>query len=104
MTAKVLTSRWIPCALLAGMFGLVLVEPAFAQTAGSNAETLLQNVVTLLTGNIARLLAIIAVVVVGVLWMFGLFDLRRAALVVLGIIVVFGAAQLVSTLTGSSGT
>ena len=34
----------------------------------------------MLTGNTARLLAVLAVVVVGILWMFGLFDLRRAAI------------------------
>jgi type IV secretion system protein VirB2 len=75
---------------------LFVAGPAQAQ----NVEGLLQNVVDLLTGNAARLLAIIAVVVVGILWMFGLFDLRRAATVILGIVVVFGAAEIVTALTG----
>ena len=74
-------------------------QPALAS---ANVEGLLQNVVDLLTGNTARLLAILAVVVVGILWMFGLFDLRRAAIVVLGIVVVFGAAEIVSLITGGS--
>lgn len=74
------------------------VQPALAQ----DVEGLLQNVVDMLTGNTARLLAVIAVVVVGILWMFGLFDLRRAAIVVLGIIVVFGAAEIVDMLTGGT--
>jgi len=74
-------------------------QPAFAS---ANIEGLLQNVVDLFTGNTARLLAILAVVLVGVLWMFGLFDLRRAAIVVLGIVVVFGAAEIVSLITGGS--
>jgi len=78
---------------------LIVVEPAFAST---NVEGLLQNVVDMLTGNTARLLAVLAVVVVGILWMFGLFDLRRAAIVVLGIIVVFGAAEIVNLITGGS--
>lgn len=34
--------------------------------------------------------------------MFGLFDLRRAAIVVLGIVVVFGAAEIVNLITGGS--
>ena len=63
---------------------------------------LLQNVVDMLTGNTARLLAVLAVVVVGILWMFGLFDLRRAAIVVLGIVVVFGAAEIVNLITGGA--
>lgn len=77
---------------------LVLTSPASAQ----DIEGLLQNVVDMLTGNTARLLAVLAVVVVGILWMFGLFDLRRAAIVVLGIIVVFGAAEIVNLITGGA--
>jgi len=80
---------------------LALASPAFAQAA--NIEGLLQNVVDMLTGNTARLLAVLAVVIVGVLWMFGLFDLRRAAIVVLGIVVVFGAAEIVNLITGGAG-
>lgn len=78
---------------------LISVQPAFAS---ANVEGLLQNVVDMLTGNTARLLAILAVVVVGILWMFGLFDLRRAAIVILGIVVVFGAAEIVGLITGGS--
>jgi type IV secretion system protein VirB2 len=75
---------------------LGIAEPALAQ----DVEGFLQNVVDLLTGNAARLLAIIAIVVVGICWMFGLFDLRRAAIVILGIIVVFGAAEIADMITG----
>ncbi|HBI17975.1 MAG TPA: type IV secretion system protein VirB2 [Brevundimonas sp.] len=78
---------------------LLTVQPALAS---ANVEGLLQNVVDMLTGNTARLLAILAVVVVGILWMFGLFDLRRAAIVILGIVVVFGAAEIVSLITGGA--
>ncbi|MAL56304.1 MAG: type IV secretion system protein VirB2, partial [Brevundimonas sp.] len=53
---------------------VLTAQPAFAS---ANVEGLLQNVVDMLTGNTARLLAVLAVVVVGILWMFGLFDLRR---------------------------
>ncbi len=102
--ARARRTRRLRLALMLGGGLVLFATPAFAQAAGTDAATLLQNIVTYLTGNVARLLAIIAVVVVGVVWMFGLFDLRRAALVVLGIIVVFGAAQIVSTLTGAGGT
>ena len=76
-----------------------ILQPAFAS---ANVEGLLQNVVDMLTGNTARLLAILAVVIVGILWMFGLFDLRRAAIVILGIVVVFGAAEIVGLITGGA--
>jgi type IV secretion system protein VirB2 len=100
MTARASAARRLcAVALIAGASSLLLAQPALAS---ANIEGLLQNVVDMLTGNTARLLAVLAVVVVGILWMFGLFDLRRAAIVVLGIIVVFGAAEIVNLITGGS--
>jgi len=93
------TQRLCAAALIAGTSSLLMAQPALAS---ANIEGLLQNVVDMLTGNTARLLAVLAVVVVGILWMFGLFDLRRAAIVVLGIIVVFGAAEIVNLITGGA--
>jgi type IV secretion system protein VirB2 len=80
------------------VFSFGLVEPA----AALSAEGLLQNVLTALTGNTARLLAVIAVVIMGILAMFGAFDFRRMAVVVIGIIVVFGAAEIVDLVTGGT--
>ena len=95
------TTRRRRCAVgaIAIATSLIVVQPALAS---ANVEGLLQNVVDMLTGNTARLLAILAVVVVGILWMFGLFDLRRAAIVILGIVVVFGAAEIVGLITGGA--
>ena len=91
--------RRAAAATIAGAASLAACAAAFAS---ANVEGLLQNVVDMLTGNTARLLAVLAVVVVGILWMFGLFDLRRAAIVVLGIVVVFGAAEIVNLITGGA--
>lgn len=85
--------------LMAAVIAIGTAEPAFAQATGG-IETVLQNIVTLLTGNVAKLLATIAVIVVGIAWMFGYLDLRKAAYVVLGIGIIFGASQLVSTISG----
>ncbi|EJZ19863.1 TrbC/VirB2 family protein (plasmid) [Rhizobium sp. Pop5] len=76
-----------------------LVEPAFAQAAG--IETVLQNIVDMLTGNIARLLAVIAVIIICIAWMFGYMDLRRAGFWIIGIGGIFGATELVNTIVGS---
>ena len=97
--ARITTARRIGAVAFAAIvltFGLV--EPAAAQ----NVEGLLQNVLNILTGNTARLLAVIAIVVMGILAMFGIFDFRRMAIVVVGIIVVFGAAEIVNLLTGGA--
>ncbi|HEV2555145.1 MAG TPA: TrbC/VirB2 family protein [Bosea sp. (in: a-proteobacteria)] len=88
-----------PTAIAAALV-LFAAEPALAQTA--NIEGVLQNIVTMLTGNVARLLATLAVIIVGIAWMFGYLDLRKAAYVVLGVAIVFGASEVVSTLTGGT--
>ena len=93
-----------PAALLlarAAVLTLGLVEPAFAQAA--NLQSMLQNIVNALTGEIARLLAIIAVILVGLAWMFGALDIRRAGIILVGIAIVFGASELVGTVTGGAG-
>ncbi len=95
--SRVTTARRIAAvAFGAAVFSLALVEPAAAQ----NVEGLLQNVLDILTGNTARLLAVLAVVLLGILAMFGMFDFRRMAIVVVGIVVVFGSAEIVDLLTG----
>ncbi|CAK7260979.1 MULTISPECIES: TrbC/VirB2 family protein [unclassified Shinella] len=78
---------------------VMLVEPAFAQAAG--IETILQNVVDLLQGNIFRLFATIAVILIALAWMFGYMDLRRAGYWIVGIGVIAGSSELVSTIVGS---
>ncbi|MBY5410912.1 Type IV secretory pathway AvhB2 protein [Rhizobium leguminosarum] len=86
-------------ALMAVAIVACLAEPAFAQAAG--IETVLQNIVDMLTGNIARLLAVIAVIIICIAWMFGYMDLRRAGFWIIGIGGIFGATELVNTIVGS---
>lgn len=85
--------------LMAAVIVIALVEPAFAQAAG--IETVLQNIVTMLTGNIAKLLAVIAVIVICIAWMFGYMDLRKAGFWIIGIGGIFGATEFVNTIVGS---
>jgi type IV secretory pathway VirB2 component (pilin) len=85
----------------AAILSVAPVEPAAAQTA--NIQGVLQNIVTMLTGEVARLLATIAVIITGLAWMFGYLDLRKAAYVVLGVAIVFSASEIVGMLTGSGG-
>lgn len=89
VTATVMAATMVAC----------MVEPAFAQAAG--IETVLQNIVDMLTGNIARLLAVIAAIVICIAWMFGYMDLRRAGFWIIGIGGIFGATELVNTIVGS---
>ncbi|RWH38165.1 MAG: Type IV secretory pathway AvhB2 protein [Mesorhizobium sp.] len=85
-------------AVAAAAIVAAMIEPAFAQAAG--IETVLQNIVDMLTGNIAKLLATIAVIVICIAWMFGYMDLRRAGFWIIGIGGIFGATELVNTIVG----
>lgn len=85
--------------LMASTIVATLAEPAFAQAAG--IESILQNVVDMLTGNIFRLIATIAVIIIAIAWMFGYMDLRRAGYWIVGIGVIAGSSELVNTIIGS---
>jgi type IV secretory pathway VirB2 component (pilin) len=99
-----LAPRTLAMVALATVFAFVLVDPALAQStgAGGNIGTFIQNIINLLNNNIIRGLAIIAIIVTGIAWMFGHLDLRRAGTVIIGIIVIFGAATIVDLITGGS--
>lgn len=85
--------------LMATAIVATLAEPAFAQAAG--IESILQNVVDMLTGNVFRLIATIAVIIIAIAWMFGYMDLRRAGYWIVGIGVIAGSSELVNTIIGS---
>ena len=92
-------------ALTLAALAAACASPALAQTTtavGGNLGSFIQNIIDLMNSGIVRGLAILAVIVTGVAWMFGHLDFRRAATVVLGIIVIFGAATIVDVITGGS--
>ncbi|MDD9329765.1 MAG: TrbC/VirB2 family protein [Bartonella sp.] len=99
-------SKYIYCiafALLLTMFAIL--TPAYADSAVSgmgNLDTVLRNIVTMMTGTTAKLIATICVAAVGIGWMYGVIDLRKAAYCVLGIGIVFGASALVTLLMGTT--
>lgn len=99
MTFKIHIRPYAAPALMAAVIVAGAVEPAFAQAAG--IESVLQNIVTMLTGNIAKLLAVIAVIIICIAWMFGYMDLRKAGFWIIGIGGIFGATELVNTIVGS---
>jgi type IV secretory pathway VirB2 component (pilin) len=89
---------------LAAAFTLA-ASPAFAQASGVGGDLggFIQNIIDLLNSGIVRGLAVLAVIITGIVWMFGQIDLRRAGTVVIGIIVIFGASTIVDLITGGGG-
>lgn len=82
---------------IAFLICVLLTDTAAAQT----LESGLQNILDMLQGNVVRILSILGVMVAGILWIFGYIDFRRAASVFLGIVVIFGAAEIVNLIAGS---
>ncbi|HYD45454.1 MAG TPA: TrbC/VirB2 family protein [Phenylobacterium sp.] len=78
-------------------------SPALAQSVGGDIGGFIQNLIDLLNNNVIRGLAVIAVILTGIAWMFGHLDLRRAGTVLVGIIVIFSAAAIVDLITGGGG-
>ena len=83
--------------LLAALLTLTLATaaPAYADIA-----SVLQNVISMMNGTVAKSLAIIAVMLTGFAWMFGHLDMRKAGMVIFGIALVFGATEIVSAISG----
>jgi type IV secretion system protein VirB2 len=73
---------------------LVAADPAYAQSFG-RINSALQTLVNFLTGPTGRLLAIIGVAGLGIAAWFGRLSYWRAGEIVLGIAIVFGAAEIV---------
>lgn len=99
MTIQSRTRSSAASVVMATAIVATLAEPAFAQATG--IESILQNVVDMLTGNVFRLIATIAVIIIAIAWMFGYMDLRRAGYWIVGIGVIAGSSELVNTIIGS---
>lgn len=82
---------------------LIAAGPALAQSSGVGGQIggFIQNIVDLLNSSVIRGLATIAVILTGIVWMFGHIDMRRAGTVVVGIIVIFSAAAIVDLIVGA---
>ena len=99
MTPKPLASCLATAAALA-----LIASPALAQTSGAGGDlgAFIENIIAMLNSGVVRGLAVLAVIITGIVWMFGQIDLRRAGTVVIGIIVIFGASTIVDMITGGS--
>ncbi len=82
----------------------LLIAPglAFAQTVtgGASPQTMLNNVCTFILGPFGQTLAVLGIIAIGVLWMFGRASLGVIAGIIGGIVIMFGASYLGQTLTG----
>ena len=82
----------------------VLISPSLALaqtvTGGASPQTMLNNVCTFILGPFGQTLAVLGIIAIGVLWMFGRASLGVIAGIIGGIVIMFGASYLGQTLTG----
>lgn len=91
--------------LILSMMVLLSPEIAMAQNAVETLdplEQILQSVIGIMTGPIATGVAIIAVAAVGYMSMTGRMEMLRALQIIIGMIIVFGSANIVNALRGST--
>jgi type IV secretion system protein VirB2 len=85
-----------------GTFLIALPAAAYAQTVsgGASPQTMLNNVCTFILGPFGQTLAVLGIIAIGVLFMFGRASLGIIAGIIGGIVIMFGASYLGQTLTG----
>ncbi len=80
----------------------VAADPAFAQSAGGQGDitTFLQNLVNIITGTAGKLIAVLAICIVGVGALMGALSMRAAGGVILGVLLIFSSAWIVNQIIG----
>lgn len=96
-------TAWIRAGLtLAAMVASPLLAQAQTVTGGASPATMINNICTFILGPFGQSLAVLGIIAIGLSWMFGRVSLGLIAGVIGGIIIMFGASYLGSTLTGGT--
>jgi type IV secretion system protein VirB2 len=100
--ASSLAGRAVGLATLSGL----MFDPALAQaqtvTGGASPATMINNICSFILGPFGQSLAVLGIIAIGLAWMFGRVSLGLIAGVIGGIVIMFGASYLGSTLTGGT--
>jgi type IV secretion system protein VirB2 len=111
MSASTTARRWdtLCVLLLAGALACAVPADTWATSTSGTAEfqkpfmTVVQSILDLFNSGLARMLAILAVIGLGLAAMAGKLSWIMATRVVVGIVLVFGASSIVGLITGKSG-
>lgn len=76
------------------------VSNAHAQAAGADPSAILNKICQFILGPFGQSLAVLGIIAIGVSWMFGRASLGLIAGVIGGIVIMFGASFIGTTLTG----
>ncbi|MBU6418769.1 MAG: pilin major subunit VirB2 [Proteobacteria bacterium] len=81
-------------------FGVPALAYAQTVTGGASPQTMINNVCTFILGPFGETIAVLGIIGIGFLFMFGRASLGIIAGIIGGIVIMFGASYLGSTLTG----
>ncbi len=95
-----LATRAWPLALLAGMLSIPALAYAQTVSGGASPQTMINNVCTFILGPFGETIAVLGIIGIGFLFMFGRASLGVIAGIIGGIVIMFGASYLGQTLTG----
>jgi type IV secretory pathway VirB2 component (pilin) len=100
--ARQFDGRRVAAFALAAVVMTAAADPAFAQSAGGQGDitTFLQNLVNIITGTAGKLIAVLAICVVGVGAALGALSMRAAGGTILGILLIFSSAWIVNQIIG----
>ena len=96
LSTEILLARILTSALLLAP----LAAQAQTVSGGASPQTMLNNVCTFILGPFGQSLAVLGIIAIGILWMFGRASLGVIAGIIGGIVIMFGASYLGQTLTG----
>jgi len=100
--ARKLDARRVATFALAAAVLTAAADPAFAQSAGGQGDitSFLQNIVNIITGTAGKLIAVLAICIVGVGALMGALSMRTAGGVILGVLLIFSSAWIVDQIIG----
>ena len=84
------------------MFAAPALAYAQTVTGGESPQTMINNVCTFILGPFGETIAVLGIIGIGFLFMFGRASLGVIAGIIGGIVIMFGASYLGQTLTGGS--
>jgi trbC/VIRB2 family len=79
---------------------LLISNPVLADGAAQTIDptTILDKIINILNGKIARSLAVIALIIMGIGCWYGYFDFRKIGFFMIGIVLVFGSGWIMKEL------
>jgi len=107
LLSRIMRSSFRPGLLTVQRLAVALAtfgSPAFAYaqtvTGGASPQTMINNICTFILGPFGETIAVLGIIGIGFLFMFGRASLGVIAGIIGGIVIMFGASYLGETLTG----